>query len=82
MRPGSRPPVQITQGRGTSRSHSLTVRPMHIRCLKENQYQTWRYMTIAMLITVGLVTVQQVLELSYSYRFGLYFNSSCKQGWV
>jgi hypothetical protein len=55
---------------------------MHIRCLKENQYQTWRYMTIAMLITVGLVTVQQVLELSYSYRFGLYFNSSCKQGWV
>ncbi len=35
-----------------------------------------------MLITVGLVTVQQVLELSYSYRFGLYFNSSCKQGWV
>ena len=75
MRPGSRPPVQITQGRGTSRSHSLIVRPMHIRCLKE--VGIW---TIAMLITVGLVTVQQVLELSYFYRFGGYFNSSCKHG--
>jgi len=55
MRPGSRPPAQIIQGRGTSRSHS-------------------------MLITVGLVTVQQVLELSYFYRFGGYFNRSCKHG--